>query len=162
MAFYKPCHHQWHERDKKSDWLEGQRVKSSKCTGVCSVSGNFRGWFTQQCVGILKSCSAYTVKPRWPQISVEVLDAEENDTILPSVEREGADDRWACLCFLRPVKQHSYLTSMWHHRLGPRGCEFPGNPNTAGGSLFFCTLRRQCVVCYKFSIILLFQNFNRS
>lgn len=80
-------------------WPKGQRVKSSKCMGICAVGGKFKGCFVQQCVGILKSYIAYTVEPRWPQISVEVLDAEENDTVLPTVEHEGADDRWACLGF---------------------------------------------------------------
>lgn len=142
-------------------WPKGQRVKSSKCMGICAVGGKFKGCFVQQCVGILKSYIAYTVEPRWPQISVEVLDAEENDTVLPTLEHEGADDRWACLWFLRPVNQHSYLTSVWHHISGPWGCDFPGNPNTAGDGFFFCAPKRRCVVCYRSSIILLLQNLNR-
>lgn len=120
----------------------------------CVVGGKFKGWFDQQRVGTLKSFNAHTVEPRWPPISVEVRDAEENDTTLPSAEHEGADDGWARLWFLRPVNQHSYLTSLWHHVLGPRGCECLEKPRTAGGGFSFRTLKRQRAACYRSSIML--------
>lgn len=141
---------------KRSKISNGEKRSKGKILKVhwCVVGGKFKGGLDQQRVGTLKSFNDHTVEPSWPQISVEVRDAEENDTTLPSAEHEGADDGWVRLWFLRPVNQHSYLTTLWHHVSGPPGCEYLEKPCTAGGGFSFRTLKRQRAACYSSSIML--------
>lgn len=127
-------------KEKQHLWLKGERVKLSKCLGICAVGVSFKGCFVQQCVGIMKSYDAYTVKPSWPQISVEVLYAEVNGRVLPVAEHWGGSWQMTLLCFWglwinTPISLAYDITLS-----GPWGCEFLRNAKTAGGGVFHCTL----------------------